>query len=251
MFCVVPDDRGGGFSVEVELSEIGEDKVDEAIKLFYTLGAGSMRIKYPGASYKILPRVRRLRSELHGLMATVAGENEVQVTFSGELFTSLDEGVKSFLISLSTAARAAAENLGTGDWESVMSEVSECLLQARAISRHVSWMITRPSRGLIMQAIPLAGALSARFIDLCVGFEEALRLGMTREELMTLSALASGLAEAVDQGATSVEHVLGEIRMAVEKTPRDRYAAYQLLNTLALTAETLRQLVFLRMVTVR
>jgi hypothetical protein len=48
-------------------------------------------------------------------MAIVAGENEVQVTFSGELFTSLDEGVKSFLISLSTAARAAAENVGTGD----------------------------------------------------------------------------------------------------------------------------------------
>jgi hypothetical protein len=39
--------------------------------------------------------------------------------------------------------------------------------------------------------------------------------------------------------------------MAVEKIPRDRYAAYQMLNTLALTAETLKQLVLLRMVAVR
>jgi hypothetical protein len=142
-------------------------------------------------------------------MAIVAGENEVQVTFSGELFTSLDEGVKSFLISLSTAARAAAENVGTGDWESVMRGGSECLLQSRAISRHVSWMITRPSRGLIMQAIHLAGALSARFIDLCVVFGEALRLGMTREEFMTLSALVSELADAMDRGAAAVEHFGG------------------------------------------
>jgi hypothetical protein len=252
VFCVVPSDRGGGFAVEIDTRDVGgEEGVEEAVRLFYTLGAVSMRIKSPGASYRLLPRIRRLRAELHGVMATVLNEDEVQVSFSGELFTSLEEGVRSFLVSLATAARAAASYAVTGDKEAVMSEVSECLLQARALSRYVSWMISRPSRDLIIQATPLAGVLSARLIDLCASLEEALKQGISREDAETFASLVSELAESVDKGYEDAGRVWRRVVEKAAATPRDRSAAHQLLRSLAHASEALKHLALMRLLPVR
>ncbi len=111
-------------------------------------------------------------------------------------------------------------------------------------------MISRPSRDLIIQATPLAGVLSARLIDLCISLEEALKQGITREEAETFASLVSELAESVDRGYEDAGRVWRRVVETTAATPRERFAAHQLLRSLAQASEILKHLVLMRLLTV-
>ncbi|MEM3155839.1 MAG: AbrB/MazE/SpoVT family DNA-binding domain-containing protein [Nitrososphaerota archaeon] len=248
LLIVVPSERAGGTAVDVELDVVGERRLEYLAKVLYKIGVNQIRFRTREPIQQVMSRLRRLRREIHGLIVTAPSEHESLASFSDEVFASLEQGIRVFLMTLASAAQSAAKQTGSGETSTLQDELADCRLYALALFRHVSGMITRPSRDLVIQALPLAGVVSARMLDLCDAFEEfATRGGDVSSVVGTFAELVSELTDAVGGDHESLERVEDKLRGVVTGRILEDCRAYELFTTLSKATESIKELMLIKM----
>ncbi|MCS7145696.1 MAG: AbrB/MazE/SpoVT family DNA-binding domain-containing protein [Nitrososphaerota archaeon] len=249
LLIVVPGERVGGLLVDVELDVVGEERLENVVKVLYRVGASQVRFRTRKPVHEVVGKIRRLRREIHGLIVTAPSENLAVVSFSDEVFAGLDQGIRVFLMTLASAAQVAAKPAGQVDAGSLQEELADCRLYALALFRHVSGLITKPSRDMVIQALPLTGVVSARMLDLCDSFENAVASGVTgvfTGLVGVFSELVAEMTDALGGDFESFEKVEKRVKEALVDIASGDCRAYMLFKSLLNLAESLKELALLK-----
>ncbi len=249
LLIVVPGERVGGPLVDVELDVIGVGRLEDLTRALYKIGVNQVRFRTRGPVQQVISRLRRMRGEVHGLIATAPSENEVLASFSDEVFASLDQGIRVFLTTLVSAAQSAAKNVGSGETGSPPDELADCRLYALALFRYASGLITKPSRDLIVRALPLASLVSARMLDLCEAFEDVATDGGGGDlshTVKTFATLVSELTDAVGGDYEALERVGEKVEEVLTGRGLEDCRVYTLFVALSKVVESLKELTLTR-----
>ncbi|MEM4591362.1 MAG: AbrB/MazE/SpoVT family DNA-binding domain-containing protein [Nitrososphaerota archaeon] len=251
LLIVVPSEKAGGLLVDIDLDVVGEKRLEDVTRVLYKIGASQVRFRTRAAVQELMSRLRRLRREIHGFIVTTPRENQVEGAFSDEVFASLDQGVRVFLMTLASAAQTAVRQEEMKDIAALPDEVADCRLYAHALFRHVSGLLTKPSRDIVIQAISLASVIATRLLDLCNSFEDVVssRTGSgLSENLIIFAELVSELTDAIGGDHDSLERVGGKVeKMLADEAVRD-CKCYVLFRTLSQAINSLRDLYLLKTV---
>jgi hypothetical protein len=250
LLIVVPGERAVGPLVDVELDVIGVGRLEELTRALYKIGVGQVRFRTRGPTQQVIGRLRRMRGEVHGLIATAPSENEVLASFSDEVFASLEQGIRVFLTTLVSAAQSAAKNVGSGDSASLPDELADCRLYALALFRYASGLITKPSRDLVVRALPLASLVSARMLDLCEAFEDVATVGRGgfSHLVETFATLVSELTDAIGGDYEALERVGEKVEEVLTGRGVEDCRVYTLFVALSKVIESLKEFTLIRAV---
>lgn len=251
LLIVVPGEKTGGLLIDMDLEAFGEKRLEEVTRILYMIGASQVRFRTRAPIQQIMSRLRRLRREIHGLIVTTPGENQIEGSFSDEVFASLDQGIRVFLMTLASAAQTVARQPGFDSGATLPDEVVDCRLYALALFRYVSGLLTKPSRDLVFQALSLASVIAARLLDLCDSFEDVVSssMGDGFSEVISLFAeLVSELTDAVGGDYDSLEQVGGKLEKILAEQGIKDCRQHSLFKTLLQTVNSLKDLYLLKTV---
>ena len=251
LLIVVPGERAGYPLVDVELDVIGVGRLEELTKALYKIGVSQVKFRTREPVQQVISRLRKMRGEVHGLIATTPSENEVLASFSDEVFASLDHGIRVFLTTLVSAAQSVARDVGSGYTASLPDELADCRLYALALFRYASGLITKASRDLIVRALPIASLVSARMLDLCEAFEDIMTDsgGEDLSQLVkTFTTFVSELIDAIGGDFEALERVEEKVEKVLAGRRLEDRRACTLFVVLSKVVESLKELALVKAV---
>lgn len=251
LLLIVPGEKAGALSVDVELDFIGWERLEDVVKTLYKVGASQVRFRTRGQAQQLVGRLRRLRGEVHGLIVTAPNEDEAVGLFSDEVFATLEQGIRVLLMTLATAAQAAFKQTSQEEAGTLRDELADCRLYALALFRHVVGLEAKPSREMPIQAIPIAGVASARILDLCNIFEDIVTKEAPSDRagvVNTFAELVSELTDALGGDLRALESLEEKISSILSGYSLVECRAYMLFKTLLSLVESLRELALLKTV---